>query len=321
MGTQTGTAADTADLLDKLRLFAIAEGFTVDRWSARPDQPEDQVLMLAKGDLRVAFQGTRTDTKRGLEAFAYPAYDGALNPLDQVDRSARVPTNDLVGPYQAYDFYAGTGLSGPYLHVVVETAPGLFRHFGTGIVNKLGAVTNGQYLYGTDHYLDGAHNEQANPHSSQHAWPFDDYNADSSNAGMVVRAAVDDRIWSYTSWPTNEFSYDVRHGRLALRTGYREAASSQNHGEIAPGAFTGNSQVNGVVPLRPLIMSVRRTGDFYSPIGYAPGVRFVHLRGVATRQVLSRGNENWRCYPVIRKNGLSPAQSSGEYGLAYLANP
>ena len=38
-------------------------------------------------------------------------------------------------------------------------------------------------------------------------------------------------------------------------------------------------------------------------------------------QILTRGGDNWICFPVIRKNGTGSTQNSAEYGLAYLANP
>lgn len=314
MGTQAGTAINPADLLDKLRAFAASEGFTVHAWGDRTDGVAGKHLTISKGALVGTFSTAIVSGVPTIQVHGHDAYNGGLNPMAQANRSLITVTNDVAGPYQAHNFFSGQGKDGAYLHAVLETQPGLFRHFGFGIINKLGAVNTGIYCHGTYQNLTGPPANYVNdPLSVYHGHPFDDRTAGSYPPSTVIRADCDSRTWLHTS------NGSQTNPSTTMRCGWR--AESMSQGNAAMAMRIGNSTVNGITPLRPIILDALRDGGYYSPIGYVPGIRMVHLRGVAVRQILTRGGDNWICFPVIRKNGTGSAQNSAEYGLAYLANP
>lgn len=308
MGTQAGSASSPDDFLDKLRLFAIAEGWTIHAWGDRTDGITGKHLTLSKGGVAGTWSSDHQSAWLPiLQVQGHDAYNGALDPMAQANRSVPSPTNDVTGPYQAYNLFGGTGLSGPYLHAVIETQPGLFRHLGLGMINKLGAVATGVYAHGTWHELwDSWRND---PWSPFHRYPFDDAGYGMGDtwgrASTAIRADADAQTWRYAR--------DSQGGGTTARCGYR----SQYSGNAAYAMAVGNSTVNGIVPLRPIVVDARRTGDFFSPLGYVPDVRFVHLRGVAVRQVLTRGADQWMVFPIVRKNGPGGEQNSGDFGMAY----
>lgn len=308
MGTQAGSASSPDDFLDKLRSFAIAEGWTVHAWGDRTDGITGKHLTLSKGGVAGTFASDfDTFAQPMLVVMGHDAYNGALNPMLQANRSIGSPTNDVTGPFQAHNLFGGTGASGPYLHAVIETQPGLFRHLGLGMINKLGAVSTGVYAHGTWHELGVSWRND--PWAPYHRYPFDDYGywiggGAYGGAGTAIRADADAQTWRYAS--------DSPSGNTA-RCGYRHQAA----GNASYAMEIGNSEVNGITPLRPVIVDARRTGNFFSPLGYVPDVRFVHLRGIAIRQILTRGADQWMVFPVVRKNGPGGEQNSGDFGMAY----
>ena len=58
MAYETGTATSEQDLLDKLRIFALAQGWTVNRFGTRADDATGKELYLTKGGKYVAIVTT-----------------------------------------------------------------------------------------------------------------------------------------------------------------------------------------------------------------------------------------------------------------------
>lgn len=308
MAYQTATATDTTDLLDKVRLFLIAQGWTVDRWADRAGGV-GKVLNVHLGALFFTFLSDNTlnpttaNPGPYITVYQHPAYSGAA--LDtQASQSLGQVANRMLGPYQAYHFFAGTGDSGPFFHAVVETDPGSFKHFGIGVLNKQGAVTNAAYCYASSWSYHPAWTSIAD--DIRHAMPFDDLtrtNSGAASRGLAVRADYD------AISPRYHYA-DFSDTATALFVGYR-------NGTIRGPAIAGASELTGRAPLLPLWCGVQRGSGLYSDVGYPPELRFVRVDDFEPGQELPIGGDTWLVFPAMRKTGAAGNPNSGGYGLAY----
>jgi hypothetical protein len=63
-----------------------------------------------------------------------------------------------------------------------------------------------------------------------------------------------------------------------------------------------------------------RTSNLGSPLGYPPHLRWVRLDYLSPGDVLTIGSDQWKVFPVIRKDGGTGQVNSGKYGYAYKVN-
>lgn len=311
MAYQTASATSPADLLDKLRLFLLSAGWTVDNWA---DAGANKTLSVHRGSLYSTFTtlvtgGNATDPAPFVGVRGHTGYG-----VPEVAPSSIYYANDMAGPYVGYDFFEGDGESGPYVHVVVETQAGVFKHFGTGVLNKEGAYDSGQYVYASRwNYTSGqqAPSYISSPDSAYHAAPFD---SRSQNTWGAVRA---DHDGESPAWRLGQGSAN------RLIVGYSSGATSTAYsaGTIGGPSRASPSALTGRTPLWPLWCLSPRPSSFYSPIGYPPDLRYVRLDNFNPKDLLTLGTDEWKVFPLIRKNGLLGEPNSGTFGYAYRVNP
>ncbi len=310
MSYQTGAANDAADLLDKLRLFATANGWTQDFWGNRT-AATGKALSLHKSALYATFfsqtsGGYAEDPAPFIGVRGHTGYLADANPDTQTDASAITWSNYLPGPYVAYHFFSGAN----YLHVVVETTAGTFKHFGTGTLVTQGVVTSGQYVYAARWYYSNP-SHLNNPDSYYHGLPFDDQNwTYALQNGTYVRADFGGIT------PRWHFSRSGDAAGDELKCGYRIDASPQDLLNDA-----GHSTLTGRAPLWPLWCAVKRGSGYWSDIGYPPDMRFVRIDSLNDGESLTLGTDTWKVFPVHRKNGPIGAPNSGTYGFAFRVVP
>lgn len=313
MSYETSSATGVNDLLDKLRLFLIDEGWTVDFNGSRTDVTGNAVLVSKGGNCF----GFMTDTSTGsgynptdfFGAFQYPGpYAGGDGPHEQADASAISYANNMPGPFQAYHFFSGVNAAGvDYVHVVVEATPGSFRHIGVGQINKLGAITNGNYSYGASwHY----HPSYINSLNTAQGVPFDSLE-DSDLIG-----------WRTTVIRCDGDAISPRYGTFNLRTTV-DAGSRQIRGgfnsDIA-GLALDPSSLTGRVTLLPIFGAILRPSSYYSLLGGPADMRFVNMTNLQPGDTIAIGADNWKVFPIRRKNGASGLENSGVWGIAYKVN-
>lgn len=321
MAYETGGSSGVNDLLDKIRVFAAANGWTVDFNGARTDDDPEvggtgavagNIVLMHKSGL---FAGFATDTKTGsnstdpgpyFQTFYFSSYSSGADPFAQSGMSGAVRTNKLVGPFQAYHLFAGD----TYLHVVVEQTPGSFRHFGVGVLEKAGAVTTAAYASGM--YWNWSTNEVNSFASSYHALPWDDGNVQNPSLSNVFRADSD--------------SVSPRHCRLSDWAngggqgwgGYRRD-SNQAHENAPAAGFTRlpPSALTGRSVLFPLIIGVHRPSTMLSIVGAVKDVRVLRIDNMAPGDLITLGPDDWKVFPIIRKSGAAGMENSGLHGFAY----
>lgn len=314
MAYETAGASGVNDLLGKLRIFAIAQGWAVDYNGTRGDLLGN-ALLINKGGIYFAFVtrvggADTTDPADRFGVYQYPGpYSSGAAPEAQAGASAITFANNMPGPFQAYHFFAGTNTAGQsYLHAVVEAQPGSFRHIGAGVINKLGAVTTGAYT-----------------HASR--WRYDTGFVNSINAGQALP-------WDSMQGYTQALGYGVvvRCDADALSPNYAVANNSEAAGtrlfcgifgtEATAGlALQTPSTLTGRAILLPIFAGVERPLGFYSLIGGPPDLRFVNMENLQPGELISMGPDSWRVFPIIRKNGAPGLSNSGPWGYAYRVVP
>lgn len=308
MAYESSTATSVTDLLDKLRLFLIANGWTVDGYVDRT-AGTGKALSVSKAGHRFTWLTSLddagfTDPGPYLGVYQHTGYSGAADPDAQAGASTTSWSNRMTGPMQAYHLFAGDGPSGPYCHLVAETDPGTFKHAGIGVLRKMGAVTTGAYSYASSWYYDTSSGRVNNPDDNAHGVPFDDT---SWTRCTIVRADFGGQVPRYhpIDWQAAE------RGRGGWRYGAGEYSTIRLPAECAASELTGRA------PLLPLWVAVNRGSGLWSDVGYPPDLRFVAIDNLEPGQEYPLGTDTWLVFPVIRKNGSPGAPNSGTYGYAY----
>lgn len=312
MATQTGTANDVHDLLDRLRLFALGAGYTIDFWGNR-STGNGRALTLHKGSLYATFltstaAGDSSNPGPYVGVYGHTGYSAGSTET-QTAASTVAWSNYLPGPFAAYDFFEGVINGRPYLHAIVETTAGTFKPLGTGLLIPQGVITTGQYVFAC--HWDYANNQVNSATSNEHGCPFDHVGYyDNANTATAIRADMDGAVtWHRAT--TNSGAAPRR-----LFAGYRDPVSPLS----LPNA-TSPSNLTGRAPLFPLWCAVDRGGGFWSDIGYPPDLRFVRMDRYAPRELIPLGADQWKAFPIHRKNGPPGSPNSGNYGLAFKVTP
>jgi hypothetical protein len=169
------TVSSVADLISKLNTFLTTAGGGNPAWTADRHVPASGEWAISKAalgtntnDIQVAFQWD-TASPRHLAIYQYDHASGAGNynagragPWDQdndsgngaastsdaaIDDSRNVDLTDGgSGPLQYWAFVTVSGVEA--VHIVVQTTPSKYVHFGFGELQKFNDWNGGAYAYG-----------------------------------------------------------------------------------------------------------------------------------------------------------------------------
>lgn len=314
---ETGTATDANDLLSKLRTFATANGWSEDNYGARTSG-SGNALQIHKGGFYVTFRtdtgsGTANDPGPFMGCYAHDTYSGGNGTESQAGASAFIMANAMTGPFTAYHFISGTEKGAEYLYCIVETTAGTFKHFGTGTLVKIGAITNGQFAHAVrwSHQVGFIEVESDN----RHAVAFDsrENSANRNGASLNLRADADSVSPRWLDPASTTSGRTMRGGVRSTTTGTTAQGANIMMNQAAS-ALTGRNM------LFPCFLYGERTGALFNPLGYPPGVRWVNLTFLEPGAVVTIGADDWKVFPVVRKNGAAGQPSSGIFGYAYKVN-
>lgn len=325
MAYETGTSTSLDDLLDKLRIFALAQGWTVHAFATRTDNA-GKCLVLSKDGVIGSFAaridaGTANSPGNFLQAYIHDAYSGGVNIQQQANRSY-MEANKVDMPCVAYHFFAGA----TYLYAVIETLTSIFKHVGIGtLANKVGSMTNGNYAFATKWQYHGSQIQSQNSGYHKYAAHVSAISSATYGApvdsGLVLRADTDAL--------TPLFHYDHRSGdtSVMLTAGNPSAGTARPGMRIGWGQTDGNNQLalystreshwTGRVTFAPILVEALRTGSFYSPLGIINDIRYCHAALLNPGDVITIGSDDWKWFPYIRKNGPTGQPNSGVLGLAF----
>lgn len=293
MAYQTGVANDPAQLLNLFAQFVA----TLPGWTVRRNQAgsgaELRTVVIQRGADEVWGLMARNDL-----AWFYrgaTGWDAGAAWSAQPGGSATHRCGPLSSPVSAYHFFG----SGDYVHMVVETTAGVFRHLHLGVLLKAGTYTGGAYGAATD--------IGTSPTMSAHAWPWDDQGTNATALSTFVRTDLNASPGYHRT--STALAITER-----LLCGYRSTYHLAGLWARGINDFAGNT---ALIPIRPV---AGRTGGFYQPIGQVPDVRLCNLELSAPGESYAIGADEWLLFPVVSRGPVAvptyPAHS-GHFGLAY----
>lgn len=170
MSYETGSAADLPALLTKIRDFALADGWTIDKFVSS-GTIANNLLFMTKGICAVAFQGataTRADFTSGsnvpytdhmLRATLATSINAALNTYfghpgalaTTATHAVRVQVNDLNGAFGEYHLFSNAAET--HIHLAVRSGTDRWQHLSFGVLDK------GEFTHGGVAFLAGSSKE------------------------------------------------------------------------------------------------------------------------------------------------------------------
>ena len=322
MAYETGSASGVADLLDKLRIFATANGWTQNFFGARTTG-SGTALQLTKGTQYVTFiadtgAGTTNDPGNYFGCYSHNVYSAGNGTENQAQGSAKCYANAMTGPYVAYHFVSGAERGCDYLYVIVEVTSGIFKHIGVGKLVSLGALSTGMFAHACRWNYSTASNTISTAESAQHAVPWDSTETTSRPGPSTQLRADSDGVTPRWYDCTSGGSFGNRMGGGVRSSGSNSAGSVRT--TLNNPGIAGASTITGRTVLLPAWVYGERTADLGSPLGYPPHLRWVKLDYLNPGDVLTIGTDQWKVFPVIRKNGTTGQVNSGTFGYAYKVN-
>jgi len=327
MSYETGTATGPNDLLDKLRLFCIAEGWTINRNTSITGGTElcinkgtNYINMKSGENINLRVNGTATNNKYGILINGSDGYD-AGDDWDRQDNYSRqsgtvsstdqyvshVPFVTNFGPFPAYHFYSLN--SGDDIHIEIEVSTGIYQRFGFGKLDLYDATTtgDGRYFYATcsEHQTDSTAinswlgTDIMNSNSMEEV-PFrsGSWAGARGHNGAAVRCAFD----TFDNWAGSGYTNNT--------TELEEYAIGVQE---YPLLFAGVNPLNQVGVLCPVNVSVARGSLALHPLGKIHGIRYMDMTNYLPGDEFTLGSDTWQVFPWYNKGGRSQ-----ELGIAYL---
>lgn len=318
MGYQTGTSTGPNDLLDKLRLFLIGEGWTVNGWTTVGLGYRLHVQKTVSGggpemyfNFRSAIdeRGT-TITEDNYNSEGYGDVTGIVvngstgySAGNSWDKQPGYPQNITVNPYTysfgcvmspmsisaipAYYFFT----VGNSVHICVEVTAGKFQFMSFGCLNKQGTYTGGQYFTA----------------SFESREPYRKWNGIAADAGKTPQyftvnviynsphGAVYLEVDSVADWrcadlaTLGEIFFPCVAGQSAGTSDTKGGVASQFFG-ASPNFY------NNIAAMTPIYVFGKRSDNNYSLLGWPDGVRFLNVTNYSVGQELTYGSETWKVF-------------------------
>ena len=308
MAFETGSATDVYDLLDKLRAFAVAQGWTVNRWANG-----DELCLEHNGGY---WNCKAVDDLGGTSPYlsSYQADDPGIRVRGSTgfssgsswDAQPNVSASEagmgvfVDGDVKAYWLFADA--SATYIHLAARINTNTYCHLQLGHLSKLGSWTGGQYLAGTI-----ARN------GTPGGYPIAVSLAAYGEGSGTIRADIDGATNAWQSMGGNPS------GQLDCEGGYvksiQRGANNRLLGSLlgaAPATWDGRS------PMWPCPVLLQRPSSRYSIAGYPLDMRVLNIQNLEAERVLTYGSDEWLVFPFTRKHDT---EASIYGGFAYRKIP
>lgn len=335
MAYQTGSATDLGDLLTKLDVFMVANGWTQDdfddgattasqgfaqwnkgnvhvglKWVA--NAPNNMSIHQALGNAGAVFPGAHTDDSGN-------GYNAAFGSDAQLDDERCV--NDIGdGPFVSYHFFEQDA-SPAYVHVVVEIESEVFRHFGWGTLEKFNDWTGGEYCYGQ--FQDESTNSSGVDTAT---WaPFDAIQAGTSatsrrsttiHAEGLPNQGVSEKWLQHSGGISSQASQanwtdSAGQNKQLSLGGFRGGPVGYLLGEFRSDVSTGH------IPLYPWPIFTHDVSTSLWLLGNVPDIRGVDMRNFSPGQEVTVGSDVWIVFPSARRTEDNVVNRTYYQGIAY----
>lgn len=293
MAYDSGAASNTYDLLDVLRAFLVAEGWTVNRWAVVDTYQTLNVSFdLGSGTKYFNFYA-RTDEIYYSMSTGYAAVSWGSQPGES---GSGIWDLQTAGAYVGYEIYYSDNV----IFMPVEISSGAFMHLVFGEITKYGTYNGGEFVDASK-WTTLASPQVDEPQSNFNHAPFHGNSAQVAGIGQFACDALGDYFMYLDK--TNSTN------NTAATTGvfsFFDGAMLRNQ----PNASTGRSVMSHIH------FFVRDYAANKShPAGYIPNVRLINMRDMSPKQNI---DTDWYVYPMVKKG--DPADSGlGDYNSGYFA--
>ena len=335
MGYQTGTLSSMNDLMSTLSTFVQTEGWTQDQYTAEAGATDGK-LSLHKNSVYVHFAWNSSESPNiamyqslgfisaGTNLWAHtddsgggvnsvPSTAGEWNVSNSVGRFI----SDIgIGPYTSYFFFAGNGVD-EYIHVALEFAPYIYRHFGFGELEKSWDWTGGEYCYAHNQRTGSTKNQEILLHSYSVSTLYE-RPATIHMEGLVGQPGSSK--WGTCGLASPGASWSDRNGndRIRLKGGI-------------PGGMLGSvfnmlpsNSGAGFIPLTAnaiFYQNVAPAPDQYFLLGFQPDVRALNIKNFDPKDEVTISGDVWKLFPSVRKQNTGDQNESENLGIAYKKIP
>ncbi len=316
MSYETGTATGTVDLMGKLSTFAVANGWTEDEASAGR-------LAIHRSSVYISFRWN-TGTPAFVGIYQALGWLAATDPGNHTDDSGNGAISDVnnvldnerhvalgTGAFPSYHFFEAD----TYIHVVVESVAGEWRHFGFGVLDtKIGDWDGGEYCYGMVIPQVGV----ANPLKNTASHLLDGFLADLNERehGATLHAESLPGEGGSTKWAVvwanngNQGADRGSNARIFCQGGYRGGPFARAFGHFAVGSE------EGLVPMYSLGIWYR-TGNDVRLLGFQPDVRGASIENLVGGDEVVIGSDTWVFFPSSVKGNATDVGATKNQGIAY----
>jgi hypothetical protein len=330
---ETGASTGVNDLIDKVRVFALANGWTVNQFGA--DGAGYRLHLQLGSDVFFNLRSLVNERAQGTAAIDNLVYGLACNGSTGYNGASAwyaqpgAPANTTVAPNTDRFPYGLEGISGSItayhlfarsnmIYLVVEYSAGNYQWLMFGQLDKLGSWTGGQVYAAT-----------ANMHTS------------GSGTGTP-----NDHFFGEWPWPTGDVRthpYGFVYGTVDGVTGWVPGRNSVSMNPAVTRCFdsivlqslivtNAANQFNTLPMLLPVSVQMMRDGviasgqwstvNNFSIEAYLPDIFFCNLRTLVPGQTLSVSTQDFKVFPFRAKRdvGISNSTTSGWLGFAIKSN-
>lgn len=314
MPFQTGTATSFVNLLDTMRLFATANGWTENSWVS-------PALSLQKGTIYANFSATAND----LQMKGSLGYSGAAAWNAQPSTHAPVPWmrdgfhGSITWP-ATYWMFIHT--SPDDIVIVLRYQPTRFLYMTFGQLLKYGTYTGGEYYAASSDGVGGPGVTIETPVTGRGSqipnspgvnaanfaglfWRRTEAGAFTAGVPDVLHAEIDSFTWG---GPTTGLNTPY-----VTETTIQFLASASDHTFPLQNRLV--SAFNGLATLQPIEVFALRPDAHYSPLGRVEHLRYANVINHNPADIIDIGGQKWMLFPWTEKGG--PGDSAGQhYGYA-----
>jgi hypothetical protein len=312
MAYETGTSTGPNNLLDKLRLFLLGDGWTVNGWTTvglgyRLHVQKE--ISTAEGDMYFNFRSALTergatitedndqyDSDGDVTGFVINGSTGynagndwdkqpgyALN-IDQTNKSfGNVITPMSTTAIPSYYFFS----VGDSVHVAVEITSGLFQFISFGCLSKQGTYTGGQYFTGS------FSSWQPNLRFLSSSYPDCYFSA---NRSGDVKGAVYVDADSTQDWRIAQAAAAPEIIFPCVGPSRGSATTSQTGMVSHFWAYSPNFY-NNIPAFAPLPILLERSDGNYTLLGEPEGIRFCNMLNYSPGDLIEYGGDDWLVFP------------------------
>lgn len=328
MAFETGTASSISDLKTKLVTFLTGSAGWTQSQASYTSSLDYTVLESVEGfHLYVAEGSNLAHSGDALTITASEAFNSGAGMSSQTGATytseTRTCAAHITFPLTGYWFFAGDD----YIHVALETSPGMFTHTGAGRMRKYSSISGGLYAYGTLWDPDAISRRTMG--AFRNVAPF-----------MHTYLAGSNGLRGY-----NAVTADLTDGAglkaYALQSSNGAYTASQAFGTVVPGLNDSTSRdqrITGMNPnahfnvntvefssrtiLHPQILGVQRGNrtNNWVMLGEVKDLAMCDLIYTRGKIVETIGSDDWYIFPIrAYYNGLAPEGSDGSdrAGIAF----